>query len=170
MDMLKRDTWSADRDFTKIISDHVVEHANDEQTCCIFPECGSGFHQWRAVEDMMERCYVRTVLLMDSCVRSRWQKAWNSLAEQHGVEVLVASSYDELFEVARSLPAQIRKVVVYVDGAFRVRTQCLPAATEFWGWCDSHVANAPVNFVNGCATRPGNCTDWGQLAECWSLT
>lgn len=149
----------------------------------VFPECGSGYHEWEIVHVMIEAGHdIVRVVLMDSTIDPRWVAAWRSLSESHGTELVVLDSYVALEKWACSLhllhealPDATRRTVrvLYVNGAIRFGEFACNAppeaarrsAVKFWEWCDVFSINrVPFNYVGSSALRPALSETWMDMA------
>ena len=156
----------------------------------VFPECGSGYHEWAVVKAMRARGnHVRTVVLMDSmsfitvpsnneCIKQAWQQ----LAQEHEVELVVLGSYVALEQWAmqqRQPPSQAT-LVLYINGMLCFSRSwcerenpdaCREAAMRFWSWCDRFAANrAPHNYILcGVSCLTGSET-WSGVARAFATT
>jgi hypothetical protein len=152
----------------------------------VFPECGSGYHEWAVVQAMRAReNRVCTVVLMDATVPSNEEcikQAWQQLAQEHEVELVVLGSYVALEQwvMQQQQPPSQPTLVIYINGMLRFSGRwcgrenpdaCREAAMRFWGWCDRFAANhVPHNYILGsvwCLT--GNET-WSGVARAFATT
>ncbi len=71
-------------------------------TTCIFPECGSGFHEWQVVKLLQDTCRMRLsqVVLMDARLHGHWRDAWATMAACAGVQLVTLTSYMQLHDWA----------------------------------------------------------------------
>jgi hypothetical protein len=138
-------------------------------TGCIFPECGSGYHEWQIVSSLCEAGHpIQKVVLMDAYTDSDWIVHWKALAQLHSVNLTTLDSYNSL----NALEKVGKHLVLYVNGTLRFGSRfplkSKEAAIDFWNWCHDGAANKPVNFVRGKPVLPGGCSDWSLLAEAHS--
>jgi hypothetical protein len=134
-------------------------------SCCIFPECGSGFHEWQIVSSLLEEGQqIKNVIFMDAYIEKEWTVHWNALAKLHSIQLTILNSYDTL----EKLEKVGQSIVLYVNGCLRFGCDFPPeskeAAIAFWNWCQEGALNKPVNFVRGERLLPGGCSDWKALA------
>jgi hypothetical protein len=146
----------------------------------MFPECGSGYHEWAVVQALRARGHrVRTVVLMDAYVPSNEEcitQAWQQLAQQHCVELVVLGSYVALEQwVMQQQPPSEPTLVLYINGMLSFSRHwcgredpdaCCEAAMRFWGWCDSFAANrVPHNYIRESVWCLTGSKTWSGVAR-----
>lgn len=153
-----------------------------EFTTCIFPECGSAFHEWQIVSMLMQNGFeIREVAFMDAMLDPAWSTAvdlmpetwtdvWNKLANQYHVNLFTFTDYQTLAKFAeRSLETSL---VIYVNGVLRCSAAHQPlnprdaliGAALFWKWCSIYAVNEPLNF-RSYWTQPFSWKPWETLHQ-----
>jgi hypothetical protein len=176
-ELIQPHAWSLNDSHNIVVN--VLEHigaatSNTEAAITVvFPECGSGYHEWRVVHALKHAGYkVGTVVLMDSHVQPAWTDAWRCIALLYDVELVVLDSYMAIEQWSRSCSSDV--FVFYINGALRFGTcycglvnpsACQMYAVRFWGWCERVASNRiPLNFVGGSVFKLALCNTWFELA------
>ena len=141
----------------------------------IFPECGSGYHEWEVVHALNARGHhIHTLVLMDSSVMSECAQAWHELSQTHKVDVVSLNSYVALEQWVQKMRPRQTIQVIYINGMLRFSPIhcgqlnsdiCMKSAIRFWDWCDQFATNRlPLNFVRESVCCLAGCKTWGDLA------
>ena len=177
---LKDDAWFPESESTIIrnITDNAMLWTN-RAFCCVFPESGCGYHEWRAVCMLQEIGWtLKNVVLMDANSKPAWKDTWQKLAYETDVNLTSVDSYEELNKWMQTTSEPI--LVMYINGSMNFsRYTCgsgeqavmsRKAAINFWQQCHQKAVNPPVNFVNISTLQPGNSSTWEQLANIHTLS
>lgn len=149
----------------------------------VFPECGSAYHEWAVVQALRARGHrVHTVVLMDATVPSNEEcitQAWQQLAQQHGVKLVVLDSYVALEEWVMQQSSE-PTLVLYINGMARFSRNwcgledpdaCREAAMRFWDWCDRYAANrVPHNYIRESVWCLTGSKTWSGVARAFAIT
>ena len=132
---------------------------------CIFPECGSGYHEWHVLAMLRSLgfCF-KKVVFMDALLDLEWSsvigldadtwlKAWGQLADSHAVSLASYKDYSSLGTDANSGKFG-KSLVLYINGHLLCSSASQPAepsqakrdAERFWHWCSTNAINEPLNF------------------------
>ncbi len=151
-------------------------------TTCIFPECGSAFHEWQVVSMLMQNGFqIREIAFMDAMLDPAWSTAvdltpetwtdvWKKLASLYNVNLSTFTDYRVLAQFADQTLGT--SLVIYINGVLRCsaahqplspRTALMGAAV-FWKWCSNHAVNEPLNF-RSYWTQPFSWTPWETLHQ-----
>ena len=173
LERLKKDAWSVEAS-PKIIANLELlsrEWSLTTDVCCIFPECGSAFHEWKAVMTLKGNgVLLDRVVLMDAQIDPEWVQEWRFLADELALKLHIMDSYVALHEWIKPSPC----IVLYMNGSMRFPKwvcgthhpqEVKKAAKAFWSWCSQNVVNAPVNFVGFSKLAPCGCTSWSELGS-----
>ena len=143
----------------------------------IFPECGSGYHEWEVVHTLLGKGHrIVRIVFMDRIIKLEWTMAWRLLSQLHKVDLVILDSYVALGEWVGGLSTPLAAVIVlYINGSFTF-SQCGPdrskeSAVRFWEWCHQFAINrSPLNFVRYGVCRMADSMTWSDLAATFAAT
>lgn len=173
--LLKEDAWSIEYETT--ILQNIAEEATRWTTytsCCVFPEAGCGYHEWRAICMLQEYGWsVTHVVLMDANINPKWIDVWEQLAHECNVTLTILQSYGTLDEwMQRTTHTSL---VIYINGCMLFSVYACgnsekadtsrKSAINFWRQCNKKAVNPPVNFVDISTFKPAHSSTWEQLAN-----
>jgi hypothetical protein len=163
------------------VCEHVREISTSEKSrikTLIFPESGSGFHEWNVVRALEENgLKVDQVVFMDSWIEPCWVDVWKHHAETFGVKSFIRlDSYDALEQWCsdNSLDEPESAIVLYINGSLKSHSsfnhgrskECMIAAASFLRRCEKIAMNRkPRNFLGCDVTSIGLRQTWTELAE-----
>ena len=169
--------WTPD-DAHQIVS-NVLKHVNNWApimiSTAIFPECGSGYHEWNVLLALLREGYnIRDAIFMDSHIQPLWMEEWHKLAQANRVRVKGLDSYLALEQWTKQQPSQHKALVIYINGGLKFGKSysaklephvSQKSASRFWEWCDDNATNSiAINFMGRDMLHPANCKSWAELA------
>jgi hypothetical protein len=138
---------------------------------CIFPECGSGFHEWKVLALLKGRGWpLQHVICMDKTIKDKWRGVWEELAKLHKVHLTVLLSYTQLkttHKPSRFLVIHVNAALKFTEGPPSTVSE-RPAAAEFWENCSRNAVNPPQNFIGNGVLNPAHSMSWQQLATAFA--
>jgi hypothetical protein len=143
----------------------------------IFPECGSGFHEWNVLIALKETDHnIKEMIFMDSHIQDEWIPIWQELATMNNIIITILRSYIELDKWSTNTNHQNDVIIIYINGGLKFgesycKPECLESAVRFWDWCAKHAKNKnAINFIGCDMINPANCTSWSELSREFSFS
>jgi hypothetical protein len=164
-------------------SNHIVNNVLNYVNKCtskvsiiVFPECGSGYHEWNVLIALIRTGYtINTAIFMDSHIEPHSVDEWLRLSQVHHVATKVVDSYVALEHWTKEQTSPNKVFVIYINGGLKFgesycakhgSSACLTAAAQFWKWCDQNAANQlTINFIGRDMRHPADCKSWTELAN-----
>ena len=164
--VLKCNAWTPD-DAHQIVS-NVLKYVNSCASTMrisnvIFPECGSGYHEWNVLSVLLQEGYpIRDAIFMDSHIEPWYVEEWHKLALVNKVKVIWLNSYLALEQWTKQQTYQSQSqankaLIIYINGglkfgkSYSIKLEpeiCQKSATRFWEWCDNNAANSITSKSN----------------------
>ncbi len=144
-------------------------------TTVIFPECGSGYHEWNVILTLIQAGYtINEAIFMDTHIEPLWEEEWHRLSLVNKVKIQIFDSYPDLERWTQQHTFQLKVLVIYINGGLKFGiSYCAKlgpsvsqkSAIQFWEWCAKNATNPIVNFMGRDILHPANCKSWSELAR-----
>ena len=142
----------------------------------VFPECGSGYHEWNVLVSLLAAGYtINESIFMDSQIDPCNLLEWHRISVLNRVQIKVFDSYVALEHWTKQRTFTHKVFVIYINGALKFGESycakhgtiaCLTAATRFWKWCHENAANQlTINFIGRDMRHPADCKSWAELTQ-----
>jgi hypothetical protein len=178
LSVLQSRAWTTDHahQIVSNVLEHVSRWAPTPMVLnIIFPECGSGYHEWNVIVTLIQAGYtINEAIFMDSRIEPLWTEEWYRLALGNQVQMQIFYSYVALELWTQKQALHHKVLVIYINGGLKFGLSycgcithtklgpsvCLNSAIQFWEWCDKNANNPIINFIGRDIRHPGDCKSW----------
>ena len=94
---------------------HYVNKCTSKVSIIVFPECGSGYHEWNVLIALIQTGYnIITAIFMDSQIEPHSVDEWLRLSQVHHVATKVVDSYVALEHWTKQQTSPNKVFVIYI--------------------------------------------------------